>query len=828
MEGERNHRLKSVPLNIMFQDLLFGIRVLLKNPGFTAVVVLTLGLGIGANAALFSVVNSVLLKPLPFPQPEQLITIDQSKANFERGAIPYPNFLDMQRENRTLSSMAISRNTSFTLLGQGEAERVSARMISADYFKVYDIKPSLGRTFTPEDDHRGSEPVALISERLWTRKFGSATDVIGKGITLNDKSYRVVGVIPNSFIFLGINDVFVSIGAWDAPPLQNRGAALGIHGIGRLKQGVSFDQAQADFTRIMNQLAESYPATNKGNGAKLTPLKPALVGDVQSVLFLLLGAVGFVLLIACVNVSNLMLARSKGRAREFAIRAALGAARWRLLRQSLVESLLLSLAGGIGGLFIALWATQAALKALPSALPRAQEVRLDARVLLFTFVVSVLTGILAGFVPALKASRWSFNETLKEGGRGASSARGRAQGFLVAAEMALALVLLIGAGLLLRSLNVLWRVDPGFRPDNVLTFGVTFAPSMGTATAETTRAQARDLSDKLATMPGVKAASLSLGASPLINEDDIFFWVDGQPTPASHDDMYMALFYVVEPGYLDAMGLNLKSGRFFVNQDTEKATRVIVVDETLAHQRFGNENPIGKRIHLDDGQEPLEIIGVVGHVKQWGIDSDHTQSLQAQLYLPFRALPDNQIAGTSGVSVVLRAGESAGTGPAFFNSVRNVVQQHSNQNVIANAQTMNEVISDSLSERRFSMAILSAFAAAALLMASLGIYGVISYLVGQRTHELGIRLSLGATRWDILRLVLGDGMKMTITGVAFGLLAAFGLTRLMTKMLFGVSATDPATFALISLLLMFVALLACYVPARRATKVDPLVALRNE
>jgi len=290
----------------------------------------------------------------------------------------------------------------------------------------------------------------------------------------------------------------------------------------------------------------------------------------------------------------------------------------------------------------------------------------------------------------------------------------------------------------------------------------------------------------------------------------------------------MALFYVVEPGYLDAMGLNLKSGRFFVNQDTEKATRVIVVDETLAHQRFGNENPIGKRIHLDDGQEPLEIIGVVGHVKQWGIDSDHTQSLQAQLYLPFRALPDNQIAGTSGVSVVLRAGESAGTGPAFFNSVRNVVQQHSNQNVIANAQTMNEVISDSLSERRFSMAILSAFAAAALLMASLGIYGVISYLVGQRTHELGIRLSLGATRWDILRLVLGDGMKMTITGVAFGLLAAFGLTRLMTKMLFGVSATDPATFALISLLLMFVALLACYVPARRATKVDPLVALRNE
>ena len=391
-----------------------------------------------------------------------------------------------------------------------------------------------------------------------------------------------------------------------------------------------------------------------------------------------------------------MLARSKGRAREFALRAALGAVRWRLLRQSLVESLLLSLAGGIAGLFIAVWATQAALKALPSALPRAQEVRLDTLVLLFTFAVSVLTGILAGFVPALKASRWSFNETLKEGGRGASSARGRARSF-VAAEMALApAVLLIGAGLLLRSLNVLWRVDPGFRPDNVLTFGVTFAPAMRKATAEATRASLRDLSDKLTAMPGVKAASLSLGATPMLNEDDRFFWVDGQPKPLSQDDMYMALFYVVEPGYLDALGLKLKSGRFFANQDTEKATRVMVVDETLAHQRFGNENPIGKRIHLDDGQEPYEIIGVVGHVKQWGIDADHTQSLRAPLYLPFRALPDNQIAGTGGVNVVLRADESAGTGPAFFNSVRNVVRQHSNQNVIANAQTMNEVISDSL------------------------------------------------------------------------------------------------------------------------------------
>ena len=817
-----------ITMDSIYQDLRYAIRMLLKNPGFTAVVVLTLALGIGANAALFSVVNGVLLKPLPFPQPEQLITIDQSKPNFEHGAIPYPNFLDMQRENQTLSSMAISRNSRFTLLGQGEPERINARMISADYFKVYEVAPALGRTFTPEDDRKGAELVALISERLWTRKFNSTADTIGKSITLDDKSYRVVGVIPSSFIFLLSTDVYVALGASNLPPLQNRGAALGIHGIGRLKPGVTFEQAQADFARIMNQLAETYPATNKGNGATLTRLKPNLVRDVQSVLLLLLGAVGFVLLIACVNVSNLMLARSTGRAREFAIRAALGAARWRLVRQSLVESLLLSLCGGIAGLLIAIWATQAAIKALPSTLPRTQEVAVDTRVLLFTVSISVLTGIFSGLLPALKASQWRFNETLKEGGRGASSARARVQGLFVATEMAMALVLLIGAGLLIRSLNVLWKVDPGFRPDNAMTFGVTFAPSMRAANAQVSRAVVRDLSDKLASTAGVKAVSLTDGASPLISEDDRFFWVDGQPTPTSHDEMYMALFYVVEPGYLDAMGLKLKSGRFFTNQDTEKSPRVVVIDDMLARERFGSENPLGRRLNLDDDQGPYEIIGVVGHVKQWGLDSDQTQSLQAQFYLPFRALPDREIEGTGGVSVVVRADESAGSGTAFFGSLRNVIQTHSNQNVISNAQTMNEVISDSLAERRFSMIILGSFAAAALLLASLGIYGVISYLVGQRTHELGIRLALGAKRIDILRLVLGDGMKMTLIGVGIGLLAAFGLTRLMTKMLFGVSATDPMTFVVISVLLMLIALLACYIPARRATKVDPLEALRIE
>jgi predicted permease len=812
----------------MIQDIRYAIRILLKHRGFTSIVVLTLALGIGANAALFSVVNGVLLNPLPFPKPDQLITIHQSKPNFEFGAIPYPNFLDLQKQNQSFSSIAISRGAIFTLLGPGEPERVGARMISGDFFKVYGLQPKLGRTFNPEDDRPGAELVALISERLWTRKFNSANDVLERNINLDDKSYRVVGVIPSTFSLARNADVYVAIGAWDAPPLRNRGAAMGIHGIGRLKDGVTFDQAHADLNSVMQRLAEAFPATNKGNGASLIPLRQAVVGEVQPVLLLLLGAVGFVLLIACVNVSNLLLARSTGRIREYAIRAALGASRLRLLRQSLFESTLLSLCGGAAGLLLAGWATQLALKALPSALPRAEEVSLDRRVLLFTLALSLLSGIISGLVPALKASHLHFNETLKEGGRGVSSTRARAQGVLVAAQMAMALILLVGAGLLIRSLNALWSVDPGFRADNAMTFGVTFAPSMRNATAGATRAALRDLSDKLKATPGVGAVSLTYGAAPMINEDDRFFWVDGQAKPASHNDMYMALFYVVEPDYFSAMGIQLKKGRFFTNQDDEHSARVIIIDEMLARERFGNEDPLGKRINLEDDQGPHEIIGVVRHVKQWGLDSDQ-KYLQAQIYLPFRAAPDADVEGTTDVGVVVRSDGSGGEiGPSFFTSIRKTIQSHNNQNVISNTQTLNEVIADSLAQRRFSMILLGSFAGAALLLASLGIYGVISYLVGQRTHELGIRLALGAKRVDILRLVLEHGMKMTLAGIAIGIPVALGLTRSMKTMLFGIGATDPLTFVAIPVLLTFVALVACYLPARRATKVDPLVALRYE
>jgi predicted permease len=804
----------------MFQDLRIGLRMLMKNSGFSAVVVLTLALGIGANVALFSVVNGVLLNPLPFPQPDQLVTLDQSKPNFETGAIPYPNFRDLQKENQTFSAMAISRGFGFSLIGIGEAERVSARLVSADFFSVLDVKPARGRTFAPGEDEPGTAPLAVISAELWQRKFGGADDVVGKPVILDDKSYTIVGVLPADFSLFRGADVYVPIGQWNTPALKSRGAGLGLHGIGRLKPGVTIEQGQADLDRVMGNLAAAYPDTNKGNGAKVASLKERMIGGIGPTLWMLLGAVGFVLLIACVNVSNLLLARSTGRTREFAIRAALGAGRWRLLRQSIIESLLLALAGGGLGLAVASWGTHAALAMLPTTVPRADEIRLDGRVLIFALAISLLTGILSGLVPALRTSRWHLSETLKEGGRGSSSARGRAQGVLVAVEMALAVVLLIGAGLMIRSLTALWSVDPGFRPDNVLSFGLSLSPSMKTASPDAVRASLRELSDQLSSTPGVRAVSFSAGAIPLAGEDDLFFWVEGQPKPASQSEMPMALVYRVEPGYLTAMGIPLKQGRFFTNQDDERSQPVVVIDEVFARKHFGATDPIGRRIH-QEGQDPQQIIGVVGHVKQWSLDSDDSQSLQAQLYEPFRQVST----GWAGVGAVLR---SEGGTPVPFDSIRRVVQNHNKQNVISRPQTMNEVIAASLAQHRFSMILLDAFAVVALLLASLGLYGVISYLVGQRTHELGIRLALGAQRKDVLRLVLGHGMKMALGGVALGLIAALGLTRLLGKMLYGVSATDPLTFAVIALLLTAVALLASFVPARRATKVDPLVALRYE
>jgi predicted permease len=822
--GIGNRQLGVINMETLISDIRQGIRSLLRQPGFAAIAIATLALGIGINAALFSVVNSVLLNPLPFSQPEQLVTFDQSKPNFDLGAIPYPNFLDLRKQNQTFTAMTILRGTAFSLIGAGEPERVNGRYVSADFCSVFDVKPALGRAFAQGEDEPNAGPVVLISNGLWQRKFGGAQDVLGRGLTLDDKSYSIVGVLPASFTLFRNADVYVPIGQWNAPPLKVRSAGLGLHGMGRLKPGVTIDQAQADLNRVMQNLAVTYPDTNKGNGAKVSSLKERIVGNIRTTLWMLLGAVGFVLLISCVNVGNLLLARSTGRTREFAIRAALGARRWRLLRQSLTESLLLAVIGGALGLVVASWATQAALRVLPTTLPRANEVRLDGRALIFALAISLLSGVLAGLAPALRNSKWHLSATLKEGGRGVSG-RGRAQGVLVAIEMALAVVLLIGGGLMIRSLRALWNVDPGFRADNVLTFGLSFSPALRTASAEVVRAHVRELSDRLNKMPGIRAASFSAGATPLQSEDDLFFWLDGQPKPASQSEMNMTLVYRVEPSYLTALGIPLKQGRFFATHDDERSLPVVLIDEVFARKFFGEVNPIGKRI-CQDGQDPQTIVGVVGHLKQWSLDSDESQSLQAQLYEPFRQFPDNAMPGVAaGVGVVAL---SSGPPTAQIDSIRRVIQSQNRENVIFAPQTMTEVISDSLAPKRFMMILLDSFAAIALVLASIGLYGVISYLVGQRTHELGIRIALGAQRQNVLRLVLSDGIKMTAAGVGVGLVAALGLTRLLSNMLYGVSTTDPLTFLVITALLMIVALLACLVPALRATRVDPLVALRYE
>jgi predicted permease len=807
----------------LWQDLRYGVRMLVKNPGFTLIVVITLALGIGANAALFSVVNGVLINPLPFPRPEQLVALNQRLPNTGAGSISYPNFLDWQRENQSFSAMAVSRSSSFALIGAGEAERARGRRCTANLFSVLGVKPVLGRDFAPGEDERGAAPVVIISAELWQRRFGASPDTLGKSLTVDDRDYTVVGVLPASFTLYRGTDVYVPMGQWDNTGLQNRSAGLGLQGIGRLKPGMTLAQSQNDLDGVMRRLAEVYPEANRGVGAAVVPLKERLVGDVGTSLWMLLGAVGFVLLIACVNVSNLLLARATGRTREFAIRAALGAGHGRLLRQSLTESVLLASAGGGLGLLFAALGARAALNALPTGLPRADEVGLDARVLLFTAAISLLTGLLAGLAPALKTSQRRLAETLKESGRGAGGGRHRAQGVLVAVEVALALVLLIGAGLMIRSLSALWNVDPGFRPDNVLTFGLSFPPSMRALSPEGRRAALRDLSDRLNSMPGVKAASFSLLASLMQNGSSSFFWLDGQPKPASASEMHRTLVYGVEPGYLTVMGIPLKQGRFFTTQDEAGTQGVAVIDEVFARQHFPNTNPIGKRINLVFNQSPLEIVGVVGHVKQSGLDEDDSQSLRAQIYLPFR-----QLGWNSEANVVARVEGAAGNAAAYFEALRRVVQSQHKDNVIYEPQTMNEVIADSQSRRRFAMILLNAFAAVALLMASVGLYGVISYLVGQQEQELGIRLALGAQPANVLLLVLSQGLKMTLGGVALGLIAALGLTRLLEKMLYGVSATDLMTFTVITLLLMAVALLACFMPAWRATKVDPLIALRSE
>ena len=826
-------------LEELVQDLRYGGRMLRKNPGFTVVVILTLALGIGANTAIFSLVNGVLLNPLPFPHAEQLVTIDESKPNFERGSISYPNFRDWQKDNHTFTSIAISRGNDFSLTGSGEAEQVRGRFITSDFFPLLGINPVLGRNFAPGEDEIGAAPIAMISAGLWKRKFGSSPEVLGRSITLDGNAYTIVGVIPANFDLLvrsfRVAEVYVPIGQWKNPLLPKRGAGLGVHGFARLKPGVTIEQARADMSEITRNLAEAFPDDNKGVGATIAPLKEDMVGNVRPILLVLLVAVAFVLLIACVNVANLLLARSTGRNREFAIRAALGAGRPRVMRQLLTESILLALAGGGLGLALAAWGTQAALKHLPEDLPRASEIGVDARVLLFTGVISLLAGVVFGLAPALKVSSDNLHKTLNERGRGGSAARQRLQGVFVVVEMAMALILLAGAGLMIRTMAHLWNADPGFRPQNVLTFGVSLPPSMMHASPDAIRVGVRDLDDKIAAIPGIIAESETWGAVPLVGDDEQLFWLEGQPQPATQNEMNWTIDYIVEPDYLKVMGIPLQRGRFFTPQDNEHSPFVVVVDEVFARKFFGNSNPIGKRIIMNNfrsvrvpngGNGTAEIIGVVGHVNQWGLDTDAKKPLRAELYMACLQMPDEFTSLVpSGISVMVRSNAAFSN---VFDLIRRTAQQMSSDEVVYGAQSMEQIIADSIAARRFSMILLGAFAGLALLLASIGIYGVISYLVGQRTQEIGIRMALGADRWEVLRMIMSHGGKMVALGVVIGLAASLGLTRLMSGMLFGVSPTDPLTFSGVAAILIFVASAACYMPARRATRVDPVVALRYQ
>jgi predicted permease len=809
------------------QDLRYGLRVLRRSPGFTAIALLTLALGIGVNTALFSVVNAVLLRPLPYVDADRLVMLHQSKPNFAFGTISFLNFRDWKAQNRSFEGMAMVRSSGFSLTGSGPAEQVSALLVSSELFTLLGVQPVAGRSFAPGEDEIGAPPVALLGANLWRRRFGGSTDILGRTVILDGRGFTVVGVIPDSFDLMRSGrprDVYVPIGQWTNNLLLDRGAGLGIKGVGRLKPGVSIEQARADMDRVTRHLATVFPEKNRGTGAALVPLDEQVVGRVRPLLLILFGAVALVLLIACVNVANLLLARSTGRARELAIRVALGAGQGRLIRQLLTESMLLALAGGALGLLVAAWGTPAALALLPDTLPRAAEVSLDGRVLLFSLLVSLASGVAFGLVPALKATEPDVHRALKDGGRGASAARHRAQDVFIVLQTAMVLVLLIGAALMGRTLASLASIDPGFDPRGVMTFGLSLPPSTAKASPDAIRARLRQTEARLAGIPGVDAVALSTGALPLLGDDEQLFWLDGRPQPASSDEMSWALWYVVGPEYRRAMGIPLLAGRFLTAEDDAGAPMAVVVDDVFARQYFGADSPIGKRIHLQDYDRPAQVVGMVGHVKQWGLASDDIQALRAQLYLsPMQLRPDT-MAATTGVDVIVR---SAGA-PVPFETLRAALQDMDAEQVAFGSRLMEEVISDDLAGRRFSMLVFTVFAGLALLLASLGIYGVISYAVGQRTAEIGIRMALGAKRADVLGMVLTRGIKLALFGIALGLVAALAATRLMAHLLYGVSPTDPLTFAAVAAGLLAVAMTASYLPARRAARVDPMIALRHD
>ena len=810
-------------------DVRYALRLLKKSPGFTVIAVLTLALGIGANTAVFSVVNGVLLEPLQYPEPGRLIRVWERTRAFEQNSVAYLNYIDWRNENRTCAEMGALRSQDFNMTGSGVPERLKGVQVTASLLRVLRMTPLRGRTISEEEDRPGGAPVALISEGLWQRRFGSAPGILGRQLILNGKPHTVIGIVPAGFEVpnRGRIDAFTPLGQADSVILQDRDTHPGIQVIARLKPGATEQQARTDLQRIAGALERAYPKVNTGHSVTVLPLKESLVGDMRPILLMLAGAVGLVLLIACANVANLMLSRATARQREMAVRTALGAGRFQILRQLLTESVIVSILGGAAGLVVASWGMTFLLKAVPTGLPRMEQIGIDGRVLAFTVLVSLATGVLFGMAPALMLARSELRAALVEAGRGMAGGSQRLRDLLVVAETALALILLVGAGLMIRSIWRLSGVDPGLNPHHVLAFNVALSPS-NMASPATQRRAYTEMLERVKHIAGIEAAACVLDL-PFSNDDwESSVWLDGTPRPKSTDDLPEALTYYTTPEYLQVMKVPLIRGRYFNEFDTAGKPPVMVIDEVMARSLFPGQDPIGRYATIGgvgEGAVKAQIVGIVGHVRHWGLERDATATIRAQLYAPMMQIPDQFMSFVSASTVVLR---TAGEPLEYQNAVRAQVLGSDRDQPVWDVKSMETMIADTLAERRFSMLLLGMFAGIALLLASVGIYGVISYLVSQRTREVGIRLALGARTEDVLRLVVGRGALLALAGIGIGLAAALAATQALSKMLFGVSASDPLTYVAVALVLGGVGVLASYLPARRAAAIDPMVALRYE